>query len=178
MDQISGFVSAAETLAEIGSLQSLSLSLNFLSAACNPNLCRAKGRGLQPKGLRVKETADFKVYTKGAGTGELKVSIKGPSEFQYTNLPPQLRSDQPNVHEIKGDLNIFAEGLEEPCKRKDLGDGVYGFEYYPTSPGTYSITITWGGQHIPRRYSHSNGHHHINLSIALILVFLILVPLR
>lgn len=52
-----------------------------LSTACNPNLCRAKGRGLQPKGLRVKETADFKVYTKGAGTGELKVSIKGPSEL-------------------------------------------------------------------------------------------------
>uniref|UniRef100_A0A665USV8 Filamin A, alpha (actin binding protein 280) n=1 Tax=Echeneis naucrates TaxID=173247 RepID=A0A665USV8_ECHNA len=88
--------------------------------ACNPSLCRAKGRGLQPKGLRVKETADFKVYTKGAGTGELKVSIKGP------------------------------KGLEEPCKRKDLGDGIYGFEYYPTTPGTYTITITWGGQHIPR----------------------------
>lgn len=50
------------------------------STACNPSLCRAKGRGLQPKGLRVKETADFKVYTKGAGTGELKVTIKGPSE--------------------------------------------------------------------------------------------------
>ncbi|KAM6982885.1 filamin-A isoform 4-T4 [Tautogolabrus adspersus] len=88
--------------------------------ACNPSLCKAKGRGLQPKGLRVKETADFKVYTKGAGTGELKVSIKGP------------------------------KGLDEPCKRKDLGDDVYAFEYYPTTPGTYSITITWGGQHIPR----------------------------
>ncbi|CAK6970914.1 filamin-A isoform X1 [Scomber scombrus] len=88
--------------------------------ACNPTLCRAKGRGLQPKGLRVKETADFKVYTKGAGTGELKVSIKGP------------------------------KGLEEPCKRKDVGDGVFEFEYYPTTPGTYTITITWGGQHIPR----------------------------
>lgn len=47
---------------------------------------------------------------------------------------------------------VCAEGLEEPCKRKDLGDGVFGFEYYPTTPGTYSITITWGGQHIPRRY--------------------------
>ncbi|XP_074499248.1 filamin-A isoform X4 [Sebastes fasciatus] len=88
--------------------------------ACNPSLCRAKGRGLQPKGLRVKETADFQVYTKGAGTGELKVTIKGP------------------------------KSLEEPCKRKDLGDGAYGFEYYPTTPGTYTITITWGGQHIPR----------------------------
>lgn len=54
-----------------------------VSTACNPSLCRAKGRGLQPKGLRVKETADFKVYTKGAGTGELKVSIKGPSEFKH-----------------------------------------------------------------------------------------------
>uniref|UniRef100_W5NEM8 Filamin A n=1 Tax=Lepisosteus oculatus TaxID=7918 RepID=W5NEM8_LEPOC len=88
--------------------------------ACNPSLCRAKGRGLQPKGLRVKETADFKVYTKGAGTGDLKVTIKGP------------------------------KGLEEPCKKKDLGDGVYSFEYYPTTTGNYTITITWGGQQIPR----------------------------
>lgn len=38
------------------------------------------GRGLQPKGVRVKETADFKVYTKGAGSGELKVIVKGPSK--------------------------------------------------------------------------------------------------
>ncbi|XP_061075781.1 filamin-A-like isoform X1 [Conger conger] len=88
--------------------------------ACNPTLCRASGRGLQPKGLRVKEAADFKVFTKGAGTGELKVNIKGP------------------------------KGLEEPCKRKDLGDGTYGFEYYPTSTGNYVITITWGGQPIAR----------------------------
>lgn len=28
----------------------------------------------------MKETADFKVYTKGAGSGELKVTVKGPSE--------------------------------------------------------------------------------------------------
>ncbi|XP_052358029.1 filamin-A-like [Oncorhynchus keta] len=49
-----------------------------IGEACNPSLVRAKGRGLQPKGLRVKETADFRVFTKGAGTGELKVTIKGP----------------------------------------------------------------------------------------------------
>lgn len=53
-------------------------------------------------------------------------------------------------------MAVFSEGLEEPCKRKDLGDGVYEFEYYPTTPGTYSITITWGGQHIPRRYTHTH----------------------
>ena len=48
--------------------------------ACNPNSCRASGRGLQPKGLRVKEVADFKVYTKGGGSGELIVTVKGPSK--------------------------------------------------------------------------------------------------
>uniref|UniRef100_A0A8C2HZT4 Filamin C, gamma b (actin binding protein 280) n=1 Tax=Cyprinus carpio TaxID=7962 RepID=A0A8C2HZT4_CYPCA len=50
-----------------------------ISEASNPNACRAIGRGLQPKGVRVKEVADFKVYTKGAGSGELRVQVKGPS---------------------------------------------------------------------------------------------------
>uniref|UniRef100_A0A8C9QV41 Filamin A n=1 Tax=Scleropages formosus TaxID=113540 RepID=A0A8C9QV41_SCLFO len=53
---------------------------SYLNSSCNPSVCRATGRGLQPKGLRIKETADFKVYTKGAGTGDLKVSIKGPTK--------------------------------------------------------------------------------------------------
>lgn len=55
-------------------------------SACNPNACRASGRGLQPKGVRVKEVADFKVFTKGAGSGELKVTVKGPSECQGPGL--------------------------------------------------------------------------------------------
>uniref|UniRef100_A0A6I8RYT2 Filamin A n=1 Tax=Xenopus tropicalis TaxID=8364 RepID=A0A6I8RYT2_XENTR len=91
-----------------------------IGQACNPAACRAVGRGLQPKGVRVKETADFKVYTKGAGSGELKVVVKGP------------------------------KGTEERVKQKDLGDGVYAFEYYPATPGNYIVTITWGGQNIPR----------------------------
>lgn len=53
----------------------------FLFLASNPNACRAIGRGLQPKGVRVKEVADFKVYTKGAGSGELRVHVKGPSIY-------------------------------------------------------------------------------------------------
>ncbi|XP_069604488.1 filamin-A isoform X1 [Ranitomeya imitator] len=91
-----------------------------IGEASNPSACHAVGRGLQPKGVRVKETADFKVYTKGAGSGELKVVIKGP------------------------------KGTEERVKQKDLGDGVYYFEYCPTTPGNYIVTITWGGQNIPR----------------------------
>ncbi len=52
----------------------------FSPSASNANTCRATGRGLQPTGVRVKEVADFTVFTKGAGTGELKVSVKGPGE--------------------------------------------------------------------------------------------------
>lgn len=66
-----------------------SQNTNFSSLfpqACNPNACRASGRGLQPKGVRVKEAADFKVFTKGAGSGDLKVMVKGPSEYQGTRL--------------------------------------------------------------------------------------------
>ncbi|XP_078533924.1 filamin-C isoform X1 [Lissotriton helveticus] len=89
-------------------------------ATCNPNACRASGRGLQPKGVRVKEVADFKVYTKGAGSGELKVSVKGP------------------------------KGTEEPVKIRELGDGVFECDYYPVVAGKYVVTITWGGHPIPR----------------------------
>ncbi|XP_078091830.1 filamin-C isoform X3 [Mustelus asterias] len=91
-----------------------------ISEACNPNACRASGRGLQPKGVRMKEMTDFKVFTKGAGTGELKVVIKGP------------------------------KGTEEPVKVRDVGDGVYECEYHPMLGGKYVVTITWGGYAIPR----------------------------
>ncbi|KAM8813690.1 filamin-C isoform 3-T3 [Rhynchonycteris naso] len=91
-----------------------------VAEACNPNACRASGRGLQPKGVRVKEVADFKVFTKGAGSGELKVTVKGP------------------------------KGTEEPVKVREAGDGVFECEYYPVLPGKYVVTITWGGYAIPR----------------------------
>ncbi|CAI5636680.1 unnamed protein product [Oreochromis niloticus] len=87
---------------------------------CNPNACRASGRGLQPKGLRVKEVADFRVYTKGAGSGELKVTVKGP------------------------------KGLEEPVKVLEMENGLYECNYYPIMAGKYIVTVTWGGHSIPR----------------------------
>ncbi|XP_075946071.1 filamin-C-like isoform X4 [Anarhichas minor] len=91
-----------------------------VAEAINPNACRATGRGLQPKGVRVKEVADFKVFTKGAGSGSLSVSVKGPT------------------------------GAEEQVKVRDAGNGVYECEYHPLKPGKYTVTITWGGQPIPR----------------------------
>uniref|UniRef100_A0A8U7NN68 Filamin B n=1 Tax=Corvus moneduloides TaxID=1196302 RepID=A0A8U7NN68_CORMO len=77
----------------------------LVGEACNPNACRATGRGLQPKGVRIRETADFKVDTRAAGSGDLGVTIKGP------------------------------KGLEELVKQKGFMDGIYAFEYYPATPG-------------------------------------------
>jgi len=42
---------------------------------------RASGRGLQPKGVRVRDDADFKIYTEGAGEGSPEVRIIGPGKF-------------------------------------------------------------------------------------------------
>lgn len=56
------------------------LVLSHSLAACMPGACRATGRGLQPSGLRVKQVGDIKVDTRNAGSGELKVTVKGPSE--------------------------------------------------------------------------------------------------
>ncbi|XP_064905473.1 LOW QUALITY PROTEIN: filamin-C [Columba livia] len=91
-----------------------------VSEACCPQQCRATGRGLQPKGLRVHEVADFRVTTRGAGTGDLRVLVKGP------------------------------QGTEEPVTVRDVGDGVYECEYLPKVPGRYQVSITWGGYAIPR----------------------------
>uniref|UniRef100_A0A3Q4HHD8 Filamin B n=1 Tax=Neolamprologus brichardi TaxID=32507 RepID=A0A3Q4HHD8_NEOBR len=88
--------------------------------ACMPGACRATGRGLQPSGLRVKQVGDIKVDTRNAGSGELKVTVKGP------------------------------KGVEEPVKQLSSQDGVFSFEYHPSSPGKYIVSITWGGQHIPK----------------------------
>uniref|UniRef100_A0A9J7X8A7 Filamin B n=1 Tax=Cyprinus carpio carpio TaxID=630221 RepID=A0A9J7X8A7_CYPCA len=89
-----------------------------IGPASVPGACRATGRGLQPRGVRVRQVADFKVDTRNAGSGDLKVTVKGP------------------------------KGLEEPVKQKDASDGVYSYEYYPHTPGKYTVTITWAGQHI------------------------------
>ncbi|KAM9758898.1 filamin-B-like isoform 2-T2 [Menidia menidia] len=88
--------------------------------ACVPGACRATGRGLQPSGVRVQQAADFKVDARNAGSGELKVVVKGP------------------------------KGTEEPVRQISSRDGVSAYEYHPSSPGKYTVSITWGGQHIPK----------------------------
>ena len=47
-------------------------------AAVDAKKCYATGRGIQPKGVRIGEDADFCVHTKGAGEGELVIKVVGP----------------------------------------------------------------------------------------------------
>nr|XP_061814514.1 filamin-B-like isoform X1 [Nerophis lumbriciformis] len=91
-----------------------------VAQACLPGACRVAGRGLQATGMRVQQVGDFKVDTRNAGTGELKVVVKDP------------------------------KGNEASVKQVSSQDKVHAFEYYPLSPGKYTISITWAGQHIPK----------------------------
>uniref|UniRef100_A0A8C4N1W2 Calponin-homology (CH) domain-containing protein n=1 Tax=Eptatretus burgeri TaxID=7764 RepID=A0A8C4N1W2_EPTBU len=81
--------------------------------------CRATGRGLQAKGVRINEIADFTVLTEGAGSGDLQVTLKKPS------------------------------GVEEPIKQKTMRDTLHSCEYKPTAVGKHTVSVTWAGQHTP-----------------------------
>ncbi|XP_050952646.1 filamin-B isoform X3 [Labeo rohita] len=85
-----------------------------------PKACRATGRGLQSKGIRVGQLAQFKVDTHKAGPGNLEVNIRDPS------------------------------GKKVSVTQKDAHEGVYTFEYTPTAAGDHTVDITWVGQHIAK----------------------------
>ncbi|KAL3851735.1 hypothetical protein ACJMK2_015452 [Sinanodonta woodiana] len=93
-----------------------------VSPAINAKAAYAVGRGIQPKGVRVKDNADFKVFTKDAGKAELKVQIIGPG------------------------------GVELKCttKMSKTEEGVYECVYVPVQPGQYIINILFGEQHIAK----------------------------
>ncbi|CAL8082481.1 unnamed protein product [Orchesella dallaii] len=81
---------------------------------------RASGRGLQPKGVRVKDSADFRIYTEGAGEGKAEVRIIGPG------------------------------GSNEPVSLQKISGTTYEAVYHPHKEGRYIVMITYGGHEIPR----------------------------
>jgi len=81
--------------------------------------CWATGRGIQPKGVKVGENADFVVHTENAGNVEPKVNIVGPG------------------------------GVVEKFTVNKVGTD-YAYVYQPKKPGTYIITINFGGKGIPK----------------------------
>ncbi|XP_052680465.1 filamin-C-like isoform X8 [Crassostrea angulata] len=93
-----------------------------VSPASNAKMCYATGRGIQPKGVRVNENADFKVHTKGAGSAEVKVHIIGPGGVE----------------------------IKCTCTKSKTEEGVYECVYIPLKQGQYIINITFGEQHIAK----------------------------
>lgn len=79
---------------------------------------KSVGRGLQPNGLRVGDTADFEVSVDGAGEGELEVKIIGP------------------------------EGSEEKVNIKQDKDKKTKFncDWKPQKEGEHKVIILYGGE--------------------------------
>jgi filamin len=48
--------------------------------ASDAKKCRAYGRGIQPKGVRVGDVAEFRVITKDAGEGAMKATVTAPGK--------------------------------------------------------------------------------------------------
>uniref|UniRef100_A0A8C4YN13 Filamin B n=1 Tax=Gopherus evgoodei TaxID=1825980 RepID=A0A8C4YN13_9SAUR len=131
--------------------------------ACSPSACRASGRGLQPKGVRIRETADFKVDTKAAGSGDINVFIKGPSNPFEVQVGPEagpqkVRAWGPGLHEgiagksadfvvesIGTEVGSLGFAIEGPSQAKiecdDQNDGSCDVKYWPKEPGEYAVHI-------------------------------------
>lgn len=81
---------------------------------------RASGRGLQPCGVRVKDAADFRVYSEGAGEGSVEVKVIGPG------------------------------GVHESIKTKQIDAHTHEYVYHPKKEGRYIVMVTYGGQEITK----------------------------
>ncbi|XP_063219242.1 filamin-A [Bacillus rossius redtenbacheri] len=81
---------------------------------------KASGRGLQQNGVRVKDVADFKIYTEGSGEGTPDVHIIGPG------------------------------GVNEPVKMRKIDGSTYEVVYSPRKEGRHVVMVTFSGQEIPR----------------------------
>lgn len=86
----------------------------------DPRRVRASGRGLQANGVRVKDAADFKVFTDGAGEGQLDIRVIGPG------------------------------GVSEPVKLRKIDEFTTEAVYNPRKDGRHVVMITYGGHEIPK----------------------------
>ncbi|XP_017775738.1 PREDICTED: filamin-A isoform X2 [Nicrophorus vespilloides] len=86
----------------------------------NAKKVKASGRGLQAKGVRVGDDADFKINTEGAGEGQIDVNVIGPG------------------------------GVKVPCKIEKVDGYNYNAVYQPSKEGRYVVMVTFAGQDIYR----------------------------
>jgi len=81
---------------------------------------RAYGRGLQQSGVRVRDVADFRIATEGAGEGSPEVRVIGPG------------------------------GVQEPVRLNRIDATNYEAAYTPRKEGRHVVMVTFAGQEIPR----------------------------
>lgn len=91
-----------------------------VAPVCDPRKVRASGRGLQTNGVRVRDMADFKVFTENAGDGVLNVKVIGPG------------------------------GAPEHVDVRKIDETTYECIYRPMKEGRYVVTITYENQEISR----------------------------
>ncbi|CAF0978621.1 unnamed protein product [Adineta ricciae] len=91
-----------------------------VSPSSDAKKCRAYGRGIQPKGVRTGDVAEFRVITKDAGEGVMKATVTGP------------------------------DGSEIPCRVTKVNSTTYECGYVPNRAGPHTVNITYGGAHIPK----------------------------
>ncbi len=91
-----------------------------INLGCDAKKCRAFGRGLQPRGVRVGDVADFRIITKDAGDGVLKATVKDP------------------------------DGYDLPLRCSKVNPTTYECGYNPIREGPHQVQVTYGGTHIPK----------------------------
>ncbi|KAG5896019.1 hypothetical protein JTB14_007584 [Gonioctena quinquepunctata] len=89
-----------------------------VSPSSDARKVKASGRGLQPNGVRIKDEADFRIFTDGAGEGVPEIQIIGP------------------------------EGVHQNCAIKKIDDHTYYGAYYPLKEGRYIVMIKFAGNEI------------------------------
>jgi filamin len=102
--------------------------------ASDAKKCRAYGRGIQPKGVRTGDVAEFRVITKDAGEGVLKVTVTGPGKAYIS----------PKGHYSVSPL-FLADGADIFCRTTQSNSTTYECSYMPNRTGNYTVSITYGG---------------------------------
>uniref|UniRef100_A0A672NFU9 Filamin B, beta (actin binding protein 278) n=1 Tax=Sinocyclocheilus grahami TaxID=75366 RepID=A0A672NFU9_SINGR len=123
----------------------------------------ATGRGLQSKGMRVGQMAQFKVDTHKAGPGNLEVNIRDPSDPFKVHVgskagPQKIRAWGPGleggtvglsadflVESVGADSGMLGFAIEGPSQAKiecdDHNDGSCLVRFWPTEAGEYAVHI-------------------------------------
>lgn len=91
-----------------------------ISLVSDARKCRIRGRGIQARGIRCGDDADFFVYTEGAGIGTPEVKIIGPG------------------------------GVNQNVTIKQINDTTYECHYYPIKEGRYIIMCKFAKEDIPK----------------------------